>query len=106
MKNNEVIIDGVDVSNCVMLNDDNPENGLSECGYICKGTSCKYKSKILKQELKAKTLECKKLKSALEETIKVLQKCVDCASKNHYSCGTCGRYDLLQKIKKIVKEQE
>lgn len=64
----EIIIDGVNVSECRYINKETPTD-YSGCGQICYKTPCEYKIEYLKQEIQ----DLEDLASFKEERIKELQ---------------------------------
>lgn len=69
----ETIIDGIDVSGCIWLNETHPRLDFSGCGHVCDGHECAYKREYLIKQLKQKEKECEELK----KQINIYQKMIE-----------------------------
>ncbi len=93
MTNNKVIIDGVDVSNCIAYDEEQCYGGY-------KYKWCKDNPNCSFKQLARKTQECEKLKSALEEIEKLIKQI------GGGSVYANGRYKEIQEFINKAKEQE
>ena len=115
MAGKQIIIDGVDVSECNFCewkSSDIPQCRIRLASFepTCKGYNCHYK------QLKRKEQECEELKQTLAEIKEIAEKtkkdiCNNCGWKNADSCDpenyTCGELiKILQKISECEVEDE
>lgn len=117
MTDKEIIIDGVDVKECIFYIDHNPPEGSGTWGGAIHKGACKLNStdckdtdrcfiKNLYNKLKRKEQECHKYKQALDEITESLIPICDSCRKYYYNqcCEDCDT-GYIKDIINEAKEQ-